>query len=665
MKRTLLALLVCLQAIVNASADTWTDAKGLVWQYTVNNSKATITGLNTARSVVDVPATVNGYEVTCIGDSAFRSMKNIYLYEITIPNSVTRIGVAAFENSNLDIINLPDSMTDIGERAFLGCNISKITIPKGISVVKSGTFCYCRLLKEVSFPESVTCIESAAFRNFKGETINLPKGLISIGANAFGYSSIKNITIPDGVTIIPAGAFTWCEWLESVNLPNGLTEIGRDAFYSCRELKSITIPENVSKIGVAAFAYCPLDTINILATTPPSLGDYSFGYYEKREFHVYKGFAEIYNTSPGWLSNKSNIIDDIDVIPATGITIEKGEYACAVGDTLTPAARVTNDDATIKKIVWSCSDETIISIDKNTGTFVGLRDGVATITATAVDGRGAEATVVVTIGNPAYVSSITLNTVNAEIEEDRTLILNANVSPVNAFNKVLLWKSSDDNVATVKDGIVTAISVGEAIITASSTDGSGIYATATIKVIPAKIKTITFDFSNPESYGYKNPDFYDGSEVEEGSTLVFGEVTISNTKVGSSSTRFWRSGDGNVELRGYKGCVLTVSIAEGCTIKAMKFEGSKINNFSFSVGEYNNPEWKGAAHSIDITHTNTSSIKSLEVTYERAGNTNSINTLDATNTKTGNGKYIENGRIVILKNGKKYNIYGIETNSDR
>lgn len=63
------------------------------------------------------------------------------------------------------------------------------------------------------------------------------------------------VVIPEGVTEIGAGAFMFCESLESIAIPDGVTEIGKLAFMNCESLKSIAIPDSVTKIESRAFAY--------------------------------------------------------------------------------------------------------------------------------------------------------------------------------------------------------------------------------------------------------------------------------------------------------------------------------------------------------------------------------------------------------------------------
>ena len=87
-----------------------------------------------------------------------------------------------------------------------------------------------------------------------------------------------------------------------------------------------------------------------------------------------------------------------------------------------------------------------------------------------------------TDANP--VAEIRFDKTSLIIAVDKTGTINATVLPVGATNKRLKWKSSNPDVASVKDGVVTAFEVGETTITATSTDGSNISASCKVKVVP-------------------------------------------------------------------------------------------------------------------------------------------------------------------------------------
>ena len=74
---------------------------------------------------------------------------------------------------------------------------------------------------------------------------------------------------------------------------------------------------------------------------------------------------------------------------------------------------------------------------------------------------------------PVPVAGVTLNKTSANLAVGDTLSLTATVAPTNATNKTVTWSSSNPLVATVSDdGVVTAVGAGEAIITATATNGT-------------------------------------------------------------------------------------------------------------------------------------------------------------------------------------------------
>lgn len=83
------------------------------------------------------------------------------------------------------------------------------------------------------------------------------------------------------------------------------------------------------------------------------------------------------------------------------------------------------------------------------------------------------------------VTGITLNKTTATLTEGETLALSATVSPDNATDKTLIWTSSDEAVATVKDGVVTAVKLGRATITAASMSNPSVSATCEVVVYSA------------------------------------------------------------------------------------------------------------------------------------------------------------------------------------
>lgn len=99
--------------------------------------------------------------------------------------------------------------------------------------------------------------------------------------------------------------------------------------------------------------------------------------------------------------------------------------------------------------------------------------------------------------DPIPVESITLSETELDMLAQKGTTIRATFTPANASNKNLAWTSSDEDVAKVKDGRITAVGSGTATITASAMDGSGASASLVVhvtslvkKIIPSPARVI-------------------------------------------------------------------------------------------------------------------------------------------------------------------------------
>ena len=129
---------------------------------------------------------------------------------------------------------------------------------KTVTAIGKFAFSYCTSIKSVTIPEGVTSIELDAFGNCTSlESVTILDGVTSIGGAAFyNCTSLESVTIPDSVTSIGAEAFYNCTNLKNVTIPEGVTDIGSFAFYKCKNLKSVIIPKGVTSISMNAFDSC-------------------------------------------------------------------------------------------------------------------------------------------------------------------------------------------------------------------------------------------------------------------------------------------------------------------------------------------------------------------------------------------------------------------------
>lgn len=402
-----------------------------------------------------------------IAANAFQDRYNIT--SIDIPNSVTHIGNEAFYNcTGITSITIPNSVVAIGSRAFRNCSgLTSVLMGSSISYISSYAFDGCTSLKEVY----ITDIDKWAEIEF-GDPVANPMyyahylylndenvaNLIfnkatKIENYAFsGCSQLASITIPNSITKIGDGAFSDCCGIKLINveesntkydsrnncnaiietesntlivgckntiIPNSVICIGNHAYSGCSSLTSVTIPNGVTSIGDYAYQNCSGLTSVIIPNSVTSIGHYAFG--------GCVGIKDIYNyaTTP----------QNVGTYPFSGL-----------------------------------SSHTTLHVLKGHKTIYSLAD------------NWKDLTIVDDLNNYIKATSINIDKNKLALEDCQTFALNATVLPEDATDKSVTWSSDNESVATVVDGVVTAVAVGVANITAKTNDGSNLSATCVVTV---------------------------------------------------------------------------------------------------------------------------------------------------------------------------------------
>ena len=163
----------------------------------------------------------------------------------------------------------------------------------------------------------------------------------------------------------------------------------------------------------------------------------------------------------------------------TSVTLNTSELSLYTGQSEILTATVQPEDATNKNVTWSSDKPEVATVEN--GEVTAKAAGTATITATA-DGKSATCTVTVTAAT-VPVTGVTLNKTSTSLYVGDTETLTATVAPDNATDKTVTWTSSNPSVATVENGVVTAVAPGTATITVTTADGS-FTATCAVTVRP-------------------------------------------------------------------------------------------------------------------------------------------------------------------------------------
>lgn len=152
-------------------------------------------------------------------------------------------------------------------------------------------------------------------------------------------------------------------------------------------------------------------------------------------------------------------------------------------------AKVSPDEADNKKLKWTSLTSDVATITED-GMMTGLKIGTAKVKAETTDGSNLSGVFEVqVIGLP--VSTISMPA-ESSIVKTESMKLEYSILPLASDNQKLKWSSNATYIASVDEstGVITAHKVGDAIITATATDGSGISASTTIHVTPLKVSQI-------------------------------------------------------------------------------------------------------------------------------------------------------------------------------
>ena len=228
-------------------------------------------------------------------------------------------------------------------------------------------------------------------------------------------------------------------------------------------------------------------------------------------------------------------------VAVTGISLSKSETALTVGASETLTATVSPENANNKNVSWKSDDTAVATVDQN-GKVTAVGKGSATITATTEDGKYTATCTVKVSPAPVAANGVTLTPDKTTLNVGEKQTLTATVLPADATNKNVTWVSSDTSVATVENGVVTAVGKGTATITVTTADG-GYTATCEVTVkLPVSAVTLN----------------------ETSTALVVGNTKQLTATVAPAnaddSTVTWKSGNTNVATVDQTGKVTAVGV---------------------------------------------------------------------------------------------------------
>ena len=254
--------------------------------------------------------------LTTIGYAAFYQCSG--LQSISLPDGLTTIGDYAFSQcSGLQSISLPDGLTTIGNYAFGQCtSLHSVDIPGSVNTIHDWAFNKCSSLVSVTLHEGLDTIGFCAFRECSSlTTVNYPSTLVEIDSFAFQYDSM--LTTPaiftDGLTSLGILVYGDCARMTTASLPGSIGEVPDELFFGCTSLKTVTLGDGITAIHKQAFNLCPnIDTFFVNCTVPPVVDPF-FAFYQYNSVIVVPcDHSEDYMNDQTW-GMFSEIIEDCGV----------------------------------------------------------------------------------------------------------------------------------------------------------------------------------------------------------------------------------------------------------------------------------------------------------------------------------------------------------------
>ncbi|MDE7452748.1 MAG: leucine-rich repeat protein, partial [Paramuribaculum sp.] len=376
--------------------------------------------------------------------------------------------------SGLTELTIPGGMTEIGDNAFAGCdNIKKLTLLDN----EEGEFLF------IGNNDG----NRGLFSDMPLDSLYLGRQFVSLNfkpTNVFsGMTTLKSLTIGDGVTVISDNSFSGCTSLSELHLPESLINIGKSAFAGCTALTdTLVIPSEVYQINDEAFADC--SSVIAIKFEPNSGKELFCGKNAFRNIPAQKLVIDR-NIQPHPVSYKpveiftpfagNAALRELEIGVGSNSSIGAGYFAGC------PSIKYINNYCTTPQYLHDTGFDT--EVYKNAVLKV---PNSSLYTYKGANGWRKFYNIYGLKDIMPEEAVITPDTLTVEVGD--TYALTYTILPEDAKNKTVTWSSSDETVATVdENGLVTALLPGTATITATTINEVTAVCEVTVVIRPTEI----------------------------------------------------------------------------------------------------------------------------------------------------------------------------------
>ena len=475
--------------------------------------------------------------------------------------------------NGIDYLALPLSITKIeaspDESRQINSFYDKVdTLIIGGSINMLSKYYLRNNIKYLYIREGVDSIEPYNYRKEQFKKIHLPKTLKSLGEGTF-YCDTIDINL-DNLHFIDHRAIIGTLVGDTIRFSKGISTIYTCSF-GLNKGTTLFMPKNVTIIDrscVSGHHYNHNESfflglkIHLESPTPPQISNSGYwnDFLSSSTVYVPKGSIDTYKKAKYW--SYATILEE--KVPVTGITLDQENISFSdIGASVQLTATILPTDADNQKVIWKSSDTKVATVKDGKVTCTGY--GTAIITATSEEG-GYIATCNVTATKRIVLpSSITLNRNEATIKVGETTTLKANVLPVDADDKTIVWSSENSDIASVtNDGVVTGHKAGTTKIIVT-TNANGLKDEC-ILTVHQPVTGITLDRQN---ISFANI----GETVQLTANVLPEDASNKNVSWASSDTKVAIVSNGNVVCTGYGTAVISAITEDGgymatCVINA-------------------------------------------------------------------------------------------------
>ena len=455
-----------------------------------------------------------------LGERTFAACES--LRSANVPASCETVVFRMFAKcSNLRDVNIDEGIYQISEQAFSECtSLQTIQLPSTIESIGKYAFEYCKMLKQADIPDKVEVIGESAFSNCEALTsVKIPEGIVTINSSVFERAGLTTVELPLSLITVKKSAFygnpitkviypgTREQWTE-LNI-----ESGNDALIDGYEVRvaSVTLDQEEATLYRTTDNSTP--DMQLIATVLPENAWTTKVQWESSDTDVATvdengkvtavnpGMCAIICRSEDKSQKSTSCSIKVENQPITSITFnQETETLTRTSDEANPTLQLTvtilPNNAWSKELVWETSNDYVATVDKNGVVKANAPgsceiycraknengydddddyyyDGVSSKGFEKKDQKKVTAVCTITVENQK-ITSITLNgetetLIRTPDKPDPTLQLQATILPENAWNKQVIWESSDYEVAYVdQNGLVTAQGIGTCEISCQS-----------------------------------------------------------------------------------------------------------------------------------------------------------------------------------------------------